>query len=335
MKILVTGGAGYIGSHTVVELLNRGYEVVVVDNFATSNKKSLDAVKAITNKNFKTYKCDIADSRAMSRVFRENKIDAVIHFAAYSLVGESVNNPLKYYENNIAGTKALLSVMLANKIDKIIFSSTAAVYGEPENIPILETDKTCPTNPYGETKLAMEKMMNWCDKAYGIKYVALRYFNACGAHPSGLIGENHNPETHLIPIILQVPNNKRESVTIFGGDYDTKDGTCVRDYIHVCDLADAHVLALEYLLNGGTSNVFNLGNGEGFTNKEVLAIAENVVGEKINHTIGKRRLGDPAVLTASSEKATNILGWKPKMNQLPVIIETAWNWHKSHPKGYK
>ena len=334
VKVLVTGGAGYIGSHTVVELLNKGYDVVVVDNFVTSNPKSLEQIKKITGKNFAFYKCNIADSKAMQRVFRENDIGAVIHFAAYSLVGESVDNPLKYYENNIVGTKALLSVMTANKVNKIIFSSTAAVYGEPQHIPILEDDETNPTNPYGETKLAMEKMMKWCDQAYGLKYVALRYFNACGAHQSGLIGENHNPETHFLPIILQVPNGKRECVTIFGDDYNTKDGTCVRDYIHVCDLADAHVLALEYLLNGGKSNVFNLGNGEGYTCKEVLNIAEKVVGNFINNQIGKRRMGDPAILTASSDKAHNILHWQPKMHDLQTIIATAWNWHKNHKKGY-
>lgn len=334
MSILVTGGAGYIGSHTTVELLNRGYDVVVVDNFATSSPKSLSAIEKITNKKFKFYQCSIADGSAMQRVFDENTIDAVVHFAAYSLVGESVKDPLKYYENNIAGTKALLGVMIANKVNKIIFSSTAAVYGEPKRVPILECDDTNPTNPYGETKLAMEKMMNWCDKAYGIRYVALRYFNACGAHPSGLIGENHNPETHLIPIILQVPNGKRDSVIIFGGDYDTKDGTCIRDYIHVCDLANAHVLALEYLLAGGSSDVFNLGDGEGFSNKEVVAIAEKVVGCPIKNNIGARRMGDPAVLTASSQKANKILHWKPQMNDLSTIIATAWNWHKTHPQGF-
>ena len=334
MKILVTGGAGYIGSHTVVELLNKGYDVVVVDNFVTSNPKSLEQIKKITGKNFKYYNCDIDDSKSMQRVFSENDIGAVIHFAAYSLVGESVNNPLKYYENNIYGTKQLLSVMVANNVDKIIFSSTAAVYGEPKRIPIMEDDETCPTNPYGETKLAMEKMMKWCDKAYGLKYVALRYFNACGAHPSGLIGENHKPETHLIPIILQVPNHKRQFVTIFGDDYNTKDGSCVRDYIHVCDLANAHVLALEYLLTGGKSDVFNLGNGEGFTCKEVLNIAESVVGESINNQIGDRRMGDPAVLTASSEKARKILHWQPQMDDLHTIIATAWNWHKNHKNGF-
>lgn len=334
MKILVTGGAGYIGSHAVVELLNQGYEVVVVDNLSTSNIKSLDQIKKITGKNFDFYKCDISNKVMLNRVFKENKIDAVIHFAAYSLVGESVDNPLKYYENNLLGTKVLLNVMLDNNVKKIVFSSTAAVYGEAEKLPIMENDSTMPTNPYGETKLAMEKMMKWCDRAYGLKYVALRYFNACGAHPTGLIGENHNPESHLIPLILQVPNGKRESVSIFGEDYPTKDGTCVRDYIHVCDLADAHVLAVKYLLDGNNSDVFNLGNGVGFTVKEVINVAESVVGNSINHIMAPRRAGDPAVLTASSKKAQEVLHWQPKMNDLHTIISTAWNWHKGHKNGF-
>lgn len=334
MEILVTGGAGYIGSHTVVELLSNNYDVVVVDNFVTSSPKSLDAVKKITKKDFKIYNCDIADIDNLNKVFEENKIDAVIHFASFSLVGESIANPLKYYDNNIVGTKTLLQAMNQNNVKKIIFSSTAAVYGEPKHIPILEDDETNPTNPYGETKLAMEKMMQWCDRAYEIKYVALRYFNACGAHPSKLIGENHTPESHLIPLILQVPNNKRDSVTIFGNDYSTKDGTCIRDYIHVCDLASAHVLALKYLLNGGNSDVFNLGNGTGFSNKEVLSIAEKVVGKSINHSIGARREGDPAILTASSQKAQQILHWRPCMNDLSTIISTAWDWHKNNPNGF-
>jgi UDP-glucose 4-epimerase len=271
----------------------------------------------------------------MDKVFKENKIDAVVHFAAYSLVGESMTTPLKYYDNNIYGTKCLLESMIKNNVNKIVFSSTAAVYGEPKQVPILETNETNPTNTYGETKLAIEKMMSWCDKAYGVKYVALRYFNACGAHPSGLIGENHNPESHLIPIILQVPNGKREFISVFGDDYNTEDGTCVRDYIHVCDLADAHILAVNYLADGNESNVFNLGNGVGFSVKEVITETEKVVGEKINSKMAERRAGDPATLTASSQKAKEVLGWKPKMNNLNQIIETAWNWHKNHKNGFE
>lgn len=335
MKILVTGGAGYIGSHLVVELLQQNYDVVVVDNLSTSSAKSLENIKKITNKDFKFYQCDIKDIEAMNKVFKENKIDVVVHFAAYSLVGESMNNPLKYYDNNIYGTKCLLESMIENNVKKIVFSSTAAVYGEPDQVPILENNATKPTNTYGETKLAIEKMMSWCDKAYDVKYVALRYFNACGAHPSGLIGENHNPESHLIPIILQVPNGKREYISVFGDDYNTKDGTCVRDYIHVCDLADAHVLAVNYLLDGNESNVFNLGNGVGFSVKEVITETEKVVGKPINSKMDTRRAGDPATLTASSKKAQEVLGWKPKMNDLNKIIATAWNWHKNHKNGFE
>lgn len=335
MKILVTGGAGYIGSHLIVELLQQNYEVVVVDNLSTSSEKSLENIKKITNKDFKFYNCDIKDIEKMNKVFKENNIDAVVHFAAYSLVGESMTTPLKYYDNNIYGTKCLLESMIENNVKKIVFSSTAAVYGEPKQVPILETNETNPTNTYGETKLAIEKMMSWCDKAYGVKYVALRYFNACGAHPSGLIGENHNPESHLIPIILQVPNGKREFISVFGDDYNTEDGTCVRDYIHVCDLADAHILAVNYLLDGNESNVFNLGNGVGFSVKEVITETEKVVGNKINSKMAERRAGDPATLTASSKKAQEVLGWKPKMNDLNQIIATAWNWHKNHKNGFE
>lgn len=329
MNILVTGGAGYIGSHMVTMLLERGENVVVVDNFATSSPIVFDNIKKICNRDVKYYECDIADKVNLDKVFKQNNIDAVIHFAAFSLVGESVTNPMKYYENNIYGTKCLLEVMLNNNVNKIVFSSTAAVYGDPDVVPILETNKTDPTNPYGETKLAIEKMMKWFDRAYGLKYVALRYFNACGAHPSGLIGENHNPETHLIPIILQVANGKRAEFAIYGDDYATPDGSCIRDYIHICDLAEAHILAIKYLLEGNDSNVFNLGNGVGFSVKQVLDTAEKVVGANIAHKIGARREGDPAVLTASSEKAQRVLGWKPKMNDLSTIISTAWNYHSN------
>ena len=242
--------------------------------------------------------------------------------------------PLKYYDNNLYGTMVLLESMVEHGIDKIVFSSTAATYGEPERIPILESDRTEPTNTYGETKLSMEKMMKWTDVAHGVHYVALRYFNACGAHVSGEIGEAHNPETHLIPRILQVPNGQRESISIFGDDYDTKDGTCVRDYIHVTDLAQAHILAVKYLMDGGKSDVFNLGNGVGFTVKEVIETARKVTGHPIPAVISPRRGGDPAKLIASSEKAKSILGWKPEHADLEEIIATAWKWHKNHPNGY-
>lgn len=262
------------------------------------------------------------------------QIDAVIHFAAYSLVGESVVDPLKYYDNNLCGTKILLDSMVEHHIDKIVFSSTAATYGEPENIPILETDRTQPTNPYGETKLAMEKMFYWTSKAHGQKYVSLRYFNACGADKSGKIGEAHNPESHLIPLILQVPNGKRESISIYGTDYDTPDGTCIRDYIHVTDLAQAHILAVKYLKNGNESNIFNLGNGVGYSVKEVIDKARKVTGHPIPAIETPKRAGDPARLVASSEKARKILGWNPVHDSLEEIISDAWNWHKNHPDGF-
>lgn len=328
MTILVLGGAGYIGSHTVYELIDRGEDVVIVDNLETGYMEALHP-KA------RFYQGDIRNRAFIDHVFEKEKIDAVIHFAANSLVGESMENPLKYYDNNVNGTKVLLESMVAHKIDKIVFSSTAATYGEPERVPIVESDRTSPTNTYGETKLSMEKMFYWTEKAHGLRYVSLRYFNACGAHKSGLIGEAHKPETHLIPLILQVPNKQREAIKIFGDDYSTKDGTCVRDYIHVTDLAQAHILAVEYLAKGNESNIFNLGNGIGFTVKEVIESARKITGDPIKAELTQRREGDPAVLIASSEKAKKILGWKPEHADLEEIIESAWNWHKNHPNGYQ
>ena len=327
MTILVLGGAGYIGSHTVYELIDNGEDVVIIDNLLTGHKEAIHP-KA------RFYKGDIRDREFLDDIFKKEKIDAVIHFAACSLVGESMEKPLKYYDNNLCGTKILLDSMVANGIDKIVFSSTAATYGEPEKVPILETDRTEPTNTYGETKLSMEKMFKWVGKAHGLRYVSLRYFNACGAHISGQIGEDHNPESHLIPLILQVPNGKREYISIFGDDYDTKDGTCVRDYIHVTDLAQAHILAVKYLQSGNESNIFNLGNGVGFTVKEVIDTARKVTSHPIPAKITPRRAGDPAQLIASSEKAKEILGWTPEHNSLEEIISTAWNWHKNHPNGF-
>lgn len=327
MTILVLGGAGYIGSHTVYELIENGEDVAIIDNLQTGH------IKAVHPK-ARFYKGDIRNREFLDSVFAKEKIDAVIHFAAYSLVGESMEKPLKYYENNLCGTKTLLDSMVANGINKIVFSSTAATYGEPESLPILETDKTEPTNPYGETKLAMEKMFKWVGRAHNINFVSLRYFNACGAHVSGGIGEDHAVETHLIPLILQVPNNKREHIYIFGDDYNTKDGTCIRDYIHVTDLAQAHILAVKYLRNGGNSDIFNLGNGIGFSVKEVIETARKVTGHPIPAQISPRRAGDPAKLIASSNKARKILGWKPEHAELEEIIATAWNWHKKHPNGY-
>ena len=326
MSVLVCGGAGYIGSHTVAELLDRGEDPIIVDNLQKGHRGAVLCDKFMEG--------DIRDGEFMDRVFRENEIEAVIQFAADSLVGESVGDPLKYYNNNVVSTLCLLTKMKEYGVDKIVFSSTAATYGEPKNIPILETDPTCPTNPYGETKLAVEKALKWCSEAYGIKYTALRYFNAAGAHISGKIGEDHTPETHLIPIILQTALGQRECITIFGDDYDAKDGTCVRDYIHVTDLADAHVLALEKMRKDGKSNIYNLGNGNGFSVSEVVDIARQVTGVNIKAEYGERRPGDPAVLIATSEKAQRELGWKPKYNDLPTIINTAWEWHKNHPQGF-
>ncbi|MDI6603904.1 MAG: UDP-glucose 4-epimerase GalE [Thermoanaerobacteraceae bacterium] len=326
MSILVCGGAGFIGSHTVLELINRGEEVVIVDNLVTGHKEAVLSGKL--------YIGNLCDSEFMDKVFKENKIEAVIDFAAFSLVSASVKQPLDYYENNVYGTLCLLKKMKEYGINKIVFSSTAATYGEPESIPIKEDDRTLPTNPYGETKLAVEKMLKWCDKAYGIKYVALRYFNVAGADLNGRIGEDHRPETHLIPLILQVPLGKRDKITIFGDDYPTKDGTCIRDYIHVLDLADAHIRALNKLRKDNTSTIYNLGNGEGFTVKEVIDVARKVTGHPIPSVVAERREGDPAKLVASSEKIIRELKWIPKHNTLEEIIETAWNWHKNHPNGF-
>ena len=270
MKILVLGGAGYIGSHTVYRLIEQGHKVVVFDNFETGY---LEAI----HPDAEVYEGDLRNREDIDNVFdKESDIDAVIHFAANSLVGESMVKPLKYYDNNICGTKVLLESMVAHNINRIVFSSTAATYGEPIHTPILENDPTNPTNCYGETKRAMERMFYWTEQAHGMKYVSLRYFNACGAHISGKIGEAHNPESHLIPIILQTANGTRDHISVFGTDYDTPDGTCIRDYIHVTDLAQAHILAVEYLINGGESDIFNLGNGVGFSVKEVIETAKKL-----------------------------------------------------------
>ena len=328
MSILVCGGAGYIGSHTVHQLVEKGEDVVIVDNLQTGH---LGAV----NKKAKFYKGDIREAEVLDRIFSENKIDAVVHFAANSLVGESMTNPLKYFNNNVYGMQVLLEAMVRHGIDKIVFSSTAATYGEPERIPIMEDDRTEPTNPYGQSKLIMEKMMKWVSLANGIRYVSLRYFNAAGAIEDGSIGEDHSPETHLIPLILQVPLGKRDHITVFGEDYPTPDGTCLRDYIHVLDLADAHVLAIDYLRRGGESNIFNLGNGQGFSVKEMIEAAKEATGMDIKVEIGERRAGDPAQLIASSEKARKVLGWQPRFTDVKAVIGTAWKWHQQHPEGYQ
>ncbi|MCC8097268.1 MAG: UDP-glucose 4-epimerase GalE [Eubacterium sp.] len=327
MNILVCGGAGYIGSHTVYELIEQGHSVVIADNLCKGHRGAV-------HKDAKFYEGDLRDAEFLDRVFGENKIDAVIDFAAFSLVGESCSEPLKYFDNNVYGTVRLLEAMVRADVKKIVFSSTAAAYGEPENIPITESEKTLPTNPYGETKLTVEKVLKWSDAAYGIKYVALRYFNAAGAHISGEIGEDHFPESHLIPIILQTALGQREQIAMFGDDYPTPDGTCVRDYIHVTDLADAHIKAIEKLFRDETSAVYNLGNGKGFSVKEVVEEARRVTGKEIKAVIEGRRAGDPSTLIASSEKAMKELGWKPRFNSRSQLIESAWNWHKTHPNGY-
>ncbi|MCD1260048.1 UDP-glucose 4-epimerase GalE [Paenibacillus athensensis] len=326
MAILVTGGAGYIGSHTVAELLARGEEVVVVDSLQQGHRTAVTGGTLHVG--------DLRDGAFMDRVFGEHAITAVIHFAASSLVGESMQHPAKYYDNNVYGTLCLLDKMNQYGVKHIVFSSTAATYGEPERLPIVETDRTMPTNTYGETKLAMERMMKWFDAAHGIKYVSLRYFNAAGAHPAGHIGEDHTPESHLIPLILQVALGQRAHISVFGDDYPTPDGTCIRDYIHVCDLADAHVLAVERLRSGAESAVYNLGNGRGFSVNEVIETARRVTGQAIEARLEPRRAGDPAVLVASAEKARAELGWKPARAELAEIIASAWQWHRSHPHGY-
>lgn len=328
MPVLICGGAGYIGSHCVYELIEKGEKVVVIDNLQTGH---INAV----HKSAIFYQGDIRDIDFLNTVFSKHNIEAVIHFAANSLVGESMTEPLKYFDNNVHGMEVLLKAMVLNNVRKIVFSSSAAVYGEPKSIPIKEFDLAEPTNPYGETKLAMEKMMKWVDTAHGIKYVSLRYFNVAGAHPNGLIGEDHNPETHLIPLVLQVPLKKREKINVYGNDYNTKDGTCIRDYIHVMDLISAHLLALEYLRKGNDSNIFNLGNGLGFTVNEIIEASEEVIETSIAKEIISRRPGDPAILIASSEKAKNILGWVPEYTEIKDIISSAWEFHRKNVNGYE
>ncbi|WP_127585289.1 UDP-glucose 4-epimerase GalE [Paenibacillus koleovorans] len=327
MSILVTGGAGYIGSHTVKELLAQGEQVVVIDNLATGFRAAVpEGVSFIEG--------DIRDASVLDALFTQHSIEAVVHFAASSLVGQSVEIPLQYYDNNMIGAHSLVSAMVRHGVKKIVFSSTAATYGEPKRVPIEESDPTEPTNPYGETKLAMERMFRWCEQAYGVKSVSLRYFNAAGAAQDGTIGEDHKPETHLIPLILQVPLGKREHITMFGDDYPTEDGTCIRDYIHVMDLANAHWLAIRHLREQDTSGVFNLGNGTGFSVKQVVDVAREVTGHAIPAVVAPRRAGDPAVLIASSEKARSVLGWQPRYADLKTIIESAWEWHRNRPNGY-
>jgi len=324
---LIVGGAGYIGSHMVKHLASHGHDVVVLDDLSTGHRKSVVAGKFIQG--------DLGDQDLIEEIFSTAKIDCVMHFAAFSLVGESVERPLTYYNNNSAKTTRLLMAMVKHGVDKFILSSTAAVYGEPENLPIVETDPTEPTNPYGRSKLFIEKVLEDCDAAYGLKYISLRYFNASGASENGEIGEDHFPETHLIPLVLQVALGQRKSIEIYGTDWDTPDGTCIRDYIHVIDLAEAHILAAQRLMDGGESEVFNLGCQSGYSVREIISIAREVTGKPIPAVESARRPGDPARLVASSEKIKSELGWCPRYDDPERIIATAWKWHSANPLGYR
>ena len=323
MTILVTGGAGYIGSHSVLTLQNAGYEVIVLDNLVYGHQDLVEKVLQA-----KLIVGDTCDRVLLQQVFSQYKIDAVMHFAAYAYVGESVTKPAKYYQNNVVGTFTLLEAMLEAGVNNFVFSSTCATYGVPNSVPIKEEQPQNPINPYGATKLMVERMLQDFAHAYDFRSVCLRYFNAAGADPEARLGEDHNPETHLIPLVLQTALGHRESISIFGTDYDTPDGSCVRDYIHILDIAQAHILALEYLLQDGKTDVFNLGNGNGFSVKQVIETARKVTGKEIKVQMSDRRPGDPPVLVGSGAKARNILGWQPQYSNLEDIIAHAWQWHQ-------
>jgi len=325
MRILVTGGAGYIGSHAVKRFLARGHDVWVYDNLSMGHRAAVAAERLI--------EADLSEGQRLDHALMLHRIEAVVHFAAFAFVGESVTHPAKYYHNNLVNTLQLLDALRRHQIARFVFSSTCATYGVPEKVPITEDEKQRPINPYGHTKLAVEYALADYAAAYGWGYAALRYFNAAGAAPDGAIGEDHDPETHLIPIVLQAAMGQRPAVEVFGTDYPTPDGTCVRDYIHVDDLADAHLLALEALAPGKHLR-YNLGTGRGYSVREVIRAAEEVTGRKVPVKEGPRRPGDPPVLVAASEKVQRELGWKPRYTDIKAIIETAWKWHKAHPKGY-
>jgi UDP-glucose-4-epimerase GalE len=325
MHILVTGGAGYIGSHAVRLFLERGHDVWVYDNLSAGHRAAVPAERLITG--------DLAEDQRLDHALVAHRIEAVVHFAASALVGESVGHPAKYYQNNLVNSLRLLEAMRRLRIDRIVFSSTCATYGLPQQVPITEDEPQKPINPYGNTKLAIERALADYAAAYGWGYAALRYFNAAGAHPGGTIGEDHDPESHLIPIVLQAVLGQRQAVTIFGTDYPTPDGTCIRDYIHVDDLAEAHLLALEALAPG-KQLLCNLGTGQGYSVREVIRTAEEVTGKKVPVKEGPRRPGDPPALVAASGKAQRELGWRPRYTDLRTIVETAWNWHRAHPRGY-
>ena len=324
-KVLVVGGAGYIGSINTKLFIDHGFDVVLVDNLITGHKKAIDPRVTF-------YQVDIRNKEEMVKILSKEKIDVVVHFAALSLVGESMKDPLSYFDNNVVGMIHLLQAMEKTKVNKIVFSSSAATYGEQKEMPLTEESPTHPESVYGETKLMMEKIISWCDKCIGMKYVSLRYFNAAGALNN--LGEDHSPETHLIPLILQVPLGKRKSISIYGNDYDTRDGTCIRDYIHVEDLASAHIKAVEWLINGNDSEIFNLGTGEGQSVNEMIETSEKVVGKVIEKEYVSRRDGDPAKLIASNKKAKERLNWEPKKD-LEDIIESAYRFHKNNPDGMK
>ena len=327
MRILVLGGAGYIGRHFVKKAIMDNHEVVVVDNLKTGHLQAVPKEAVF-------YNVDIRDEERLDRVFVDHHIDACVHFAANSLVAESMINPLMYFNNNVSGTIVLLRTMAKHNVKRIVFSSSAAVYGTHDKMPLVESDETHPENPYGESKLMMEKIMAWTDRIHQIRYASLRYFNVAGASSDASIGEDHRPETHLIPIILQVPLGKRDQLTIFGNDYPTPDGTCIRDYIHVEDLIDAHLLALDYVDKNDRSEIFNLGSENGYSNMDILDTARKITGTEISFQYGKRRPGDPPKLIASSQKATLVLGWK-RRHGIEEIIASAWAFHKTHPDGYK
>ena len=326
MSILVCGGAGYVGSHCLEALKAAGYDCVVVDDLSRGHRAAVGESPL--------YVGNIADDALMDRVFREHHIEVVLHFAAASQVGESMKEPLLYYENNLCATVALLRSMRRHEVGRIVFSSSAAVYGEPDTVPIPEESPKAPTNTYGETKLAMERLMHWCHVAYGQEYVSLRYFNAAGASPSGIIGEDHTPETHLIPLVLQAAQGRREKVSIFGDDYPTPDGTCIRDYIHTSDLASAHLLAARRLLAGEGSGIFNLGSEHGLSVRQIIDAARKVTSRDFPVEVAPRRAGDPAVLIASNRKAREELGWVPAHSDAESILASAWAWHSSHPDGF-
>ncbi len=327
MRVLVVGGAGYIGSHMVRALLRPGHEAVVLDNLSKGHREAVPADSLVLG--------DFGDGELLDRVMQQHGIEAVMHFGALSLVGESMTRPDKYFQNNVAKGLALLDGMVRNKVRYLVFSSTAAVYGEPEQAPITEDARLRPTNPYGESKLAFEKILKWYDAAFGLKSISLRYFNAAGADPAGDIGEDHSPETHLIPLVIQAALGRRGNIRVFGTDYPTPDGTCIRDYIHINDLAEAHLLALKALAGGAESTAYNLGNGSGYSVLEVIRTVEQVSGRKVEAVLGGRRAGDPAVLVAGSERIKQELGWQPKFPELEEIVGTAWKWHFGHPDGFK